>query len=271
MSGVILPQYADFHVHTTFCDGKNTAEEMVQSAIGKGLRVLGFSGHAPIQRETTWAMTEKGQEEYCAEILRLKEKYKNEISIHLGVEQDYFSHLPTDRYEYVIGSVHMINKNGAWCDIDHNATLLNHAIELSYNGDYYALCEEYFELAADVVRKTNADIIGHFDLVTKFCDCGVPYDKDNPRYVRAWRSAVDALIKTGKPFEINTGAISRGYRTTPYPHVDILHYIAKNGGCAVLSADTHNKDTIAYRYDLSEALVKETGVPLVNRIREIRF
>ena len=36
----------DYHVHTTFCDGKNTAEEMVKAAIALGMDEIGFSSHA---------------------------------------------------------------------------------------------------------------------------------------------------------------------------------------------------------------------------------
>lgn len=271
MTDILLPQYADFHVHTTFCDGKNTAEEMVQGAIAKGLRVVGFSGHAPLPFERGWWIFEENIESYHAEILRLKEKYKNEIRVVLGIEQDYFSHLPTDPYEYVIGSVHMICKNGKYFDVDLSPEALNHVIDTVYGGDYYALAEDYYVLEADVTRKTNADIIGHFDLVTKFCECGVPFDKDHPRYVRAWKTAADALIKTGKPFEINTGAISRGHRTTPYPSMDILRYLAKNGGCAILSSDTHHKDNFAYAFDMAADMAREAGIPLVNQIAEVKF
>ena len=35
----------NFHTHTTYCDGKETAEQMVQAAIAKGFTRLGFSGH----------------------------------------------------------------------------------------------------------------------------------------------------------------------------------------------------------------------------------
>ena len=35
---------ANFHTHSKFCDGKNTAEEMVLAAIDKGFTVLGFYG-----------------------------------------------------------------------------------------------------------------------------------------------------------------------------------------------------------------------------------
>ena len=36
----------NMHTHTVFCDGKNTVDEMVESAIKLGMKTLGFSGHA---------------------------------------------------------------------------------------------------------------------------------------------------------------------------------------------------------------------------------
>ena len=70
----------------------------------------------------------------------------------------------------------------------------------------------------------------------------------HPRYVKAWQNAADILLKTGKPFEINTGAMSRGYRTSPYPHKEIRDYIRAHGGKLILSSDSHSKETIAYKF-----------------------
>ena len=36
---------ADFHTHTSYCDGNNTTAEMAAAAFARGLRVYGFSGH----------------------------------------------------------------------------------------------------------------------------------------------------------------------------------------------------------------------------------
>ena len=36
----------NYHTHTTYCDGVNTAEEMIQSAIEKRFSILGFSSHS---------------------------------------------------------------------------------------------------------------------------------------------------------------------------------------------------------------------------------
>ena len=70
--------------------------------------------------------------------------------------------------------------------------------------------------------------------------------------------AADALLKTGKPFEINTGAVSRGYRTSPYPDREICRYILDHGGKLIFSSDSHAKETIGYGF---EALAKEWPDP----------
>ena len=36
---------SDFHIHTVFCDGKNTPEDMILSAVKKGLDTVGICAH----------------------------------------------------------------------------------------------------------------------------------------------------------------------------------------------------------------------------------
>ena len=111
------------------------------------------------------------------------------------------------------------------------------------------MTEDFFALEKDVVRQTKCDIIGHFDLVTKFNEQHHFFDTAHPRYVNAWRAAADELLKAGIPFEINTGAISRGYRTEPYPAPEIRQYIKDQGGTLILSSDAHNAQNIAFQFD----------------------
>ena len=77
---------ANFHTHTVFCDGNNTAEEVVKSAIEKGFSAIGFSGHGYTEFDLRYCM--KNTEGYIAEIKWLKEEYKNKIQIYLGIEED---------------------------------------------------------------------------------------------------------------------------------------------------------------------------------------
>ncbi len=266
-------QNADFHMHTTYCDGKSTPEEMVKSAIAKGLTVVGLSGHAslPLQIEDTSSMTEAGAVEYRAEIAALKEKYKDQITVLCGIEQDYFSHLPTHEYDYVIGSVHEVLVNGKYIAVDAKPEKLKACIDTEYHGDIYALAEDYYALVGDIVNKTDCDIIGHFDLITKFTEKAIELDTQHPRYIRAWKAAADQLLAAGKIFEINSGAISRGWRTKPYPAVDILAYLKEKGGKLIITSDSHHADNIAYMFDLSMSIAKEAGVTLVREFAGVTF
>lgn len=239
----------DFHIHTTFCDGTDSAEDIVREAIRKKMKRLGFSGHSYTFFDESYCMSKSGTEEYKAEINRLKEEYRADIDILCGIEQDFYSKEPTDGYDYVIGSVHYIKKNGEYFPVDESAEILLNAAKKHYGGDMYALAEDYFETVSQAAEKTNADIIGHFDLIAKFNETHNLFDEKNQRYTAAYKKAVDKLLAYNIPFEINTGAISRGYRKTPYPNTDILKYIREKGGKTILSSDSHSKETLCFGFD----------------------
>ncbi len=236
----------DLHMHTIWSDGTNTAEEMVQEAIRKGLETVGISDHSS---GDPCGMTLKQSVEYRAEIARLKEKYAGQIRVLCGLERDYFTDDFAD-YDYTIGSVHWIPMpDGHHLPVDYMAEKLRKGAEKYFGGDFYALAEAYYAMVAKVVEVTKCDIIGHFDLITKFIEQDPAFDTNHPRYVKAWQQAADELLKTGKPFEVNTGAISRGYRTTPYPAKEIRDYIREHGGKLIMSSDAHAKENIAFRFD----------------------
>ncbi len=250
----------DLHVHTNYSDGKNTPEEVVKSAIEKEMKCLGFSDHSYTFFDEVYCMTKKDTEKYIEEISALKDKYKDEIKILCGIEQDIFATEPTDIYDYVIGSVHYIKIGEEYIPVDETAQKLTDAADKYFNGDIYKLTEIYFDTAGQVIEKTNADIIGHFDLITKFNEGGTMFDETEPRYVSAWRKAVDRLIASGKPFEINTGAISRGYRTEPYPSKAIAEYIRDKGGKFVLSSDSHNAETLCFAFDEAKSVAENINL-----------
>lgn len=245
----------DLHIHTTFSDGKNTPEEIIEYAINKGIETIGFSDHSYTFFDESYCASKENIEKYIIEVLRLKEKYKNKIEILLGIEQDYFSKEPTDRFEYVIGSVHYIKVAQEYIAVDYNMENFAKSVEKYFGGDYYKFVAEYFNTVANVVEKTNADIIGHFDLVAKYNENNAYFDESDPRYVASYKECVDKLIKCGKPFEINTGPISRGYRSVPYPNTAIYNYIKSKGGKFILSSDSHRADTLCNYFDKFEKLL----------------
>ena len=262
---------SNYHTHSTYCDGANTLEEMIEAAISKGFTEIGFSGHAPSSAYFSWESRIEKLNRYKAEVNMLKEKYADKIKIHLGLEMDYFSHIElAEGCDYTLGSVHTIYKDGKYLEIDNSKKIQIEDVNEHYNGDFYAYIDDYYTLMADVVAKTKCDIIGHFDLVTKFNEHGDLFDINDPRYINSMQKALNALIKTRIPFEINTGAISRGYRTTSYPEQSILECIGNAGIPFVINSDTHNVNTIDCNLTLEQERLDKLGYKYLTTLKDIK-
>ena len=252
----------DYHVHTRFCDGSASPEAMVRAALKMGLPAIGFSGHSHTAFDESWCMSAEGTAAYRGEIARLKAKYGGKIAVFCGVEQDLFSDAPTDGYDYVIGSVHYLERGGAYLPVDESTEDQLAAAARHFGGDIYAFAEAYYEHVARVHAVTGCGVIGHFDLVTKFNEGGALFDETHPRYVAAWKAAADALLSTGALFEINTGAIARGRRTTPYPAAPIIEYLAGRGARFLLSGDAHAPAGLCCGFDRWSAWAAAHGAVL---------
>ena len=295
-------QNFDLHMHTTYCDGLDSAEAMVLSAVENGLSFAGISGHSFTPHDQSYCMTREGTERYIDEIRGLKEKYSDRITLLLGIELDRYADTDLSPYDYRIGSVHYIfseegkrkrdeilaRRTGGdgrsctdpemealikyedWCPVDDGPEDLQRFAERA--DSLMDVAEMYFDTAGGIVAATDCDIIGHFDLITKFNEPVEIYDTSDERYIAAWKRAVDRIFddcaeryKNGcrnrleklgvleagdRPvFEINTGAISKGYRTGPYPAADQIAYIKSKGGILILSSDAHAAGTICGSFD----------------------
>lgn len=238
----------NLHTHTVFCDGKDTPEELVKTAIAKGCDLIGFSGHSftDIPDEDPFCMTRENTLLYRAEIQRLKEVYRGKIRILLGIEQDYDSEESTDGYDFVIGSVHYVRKDGVYLPVDGSKDEVIRNVGKYYGGDFYAFAEDYFQSVGDVYRKTKCDIVGHFDLISKFNEDHDLFDPEHPRYRAAADAALERLIDTPAAFEVNYGAVARGYRTAPYPEERILKKLRAANKKILYTSDCHDRSLLLF-------------------------
>ena len=246
--------FANYHTHTTFCDGRDTPEQLVQEAIRLGCPALGFSGHSYTPYEAAWMPKERILP-YQAEIRRLQAVYSGQIRILLGIEQDYYSDEATDAYEYVIGAVHNLRRGGEYRPLDYTRDRLIATVNDWFGGDWYALAEEYYALVGDLYEKTHCRVIAHFDLIEKFNEAGDLFDRTHPRYRAAALAALDRLKDAPVIFEVNTGAIARGYRTTPYPAPFLLQAMQDAGVRLMLNSDCHDRRFLLCGFDQYAHLV----------------
>ena len=108
----------NLHTHSTYCDGKDTLEEMLLSAIEQGFDSVGFSGHSYMHYSPSHSMSIEGTEAYKKEVAFLKEKYKDKLDIFCGLEVDMYSEIDLSGYDYLLGAVHYLKKDGEYLGFD---------------------------------------------------------------------------------------------------------------------------------------------------------
>lgn len=251
--------YSDLHTHTIYCDGKCTPREMIEAAIEKKLPAIGFSAHAYTFFDTSYCIKEEAVAAYLAELRALKEEYRDKIAVYIGFEVDALAKTPTEAVDYRIGSAHYIKVGDRYYDVDLSLEAAKKTVTDVFGGDADAYAEAYYETLA-TVGCHKPSIIGHFDLVTKYNEKEPLVNTASPRYIAAWQRCADTLLSLGVPFEINTGAMSRGHRTAPYPSKEILTYLKEKGAFFVLSGDAHHKDTIGFAFDRAIDYAKACGI-----------
>lgn len=249
----------NLHTHTTFCDGKHTPEKMVRFAMEQGFESIGFSGHAPMPYSTYTHITQQTTLDYCREIRRLKKAYAGQLEIYLGLEADMFYTEDMSDYDYLIGSVHYLCLDGNYIGFDRSAETVQGIIDAHFGGDGMAFAKAYYKTLAQLPHYGQFDIIGHFDLITKNIEMIPFFDLGCKEYLDCATEAMDALQGKINLFEVNTGAMARGYRTAPYPTASLLRELKKRGFGAVISSDCHDGQLLAHGFEEAAELLRACG------------
>lgn len=258
----LTPECCSVHTHSVLCDGKGTLAEMAAAAYAAGVRFFGASGHSHTEiPHDAGNVLPTDPAEYREQVLRLREEYAGQMEVLLGIEQDSRSAQPVpDWADYWIGSVHNLYdpKTGKYHGIDWDRERLIACRDQMFGGDMLALTEGYYRDVAAMADRRPA-ILGHIDLVTKLNRGNALFDEDDPRCRTAALEALHHTDPDATLLEVNTGAISRGYRDTPYPAVFLLREWRGMGGQIILTADTHSPETVVYGYGQAAELARAAG------------
>ena len=190
--------FADYHVHTSYSDDSEyPMEEVVKDAISFGLDEICFTDHVDYGVKRDWddprgmlnrrggpgepehmALANVDYPRYAAEIDALKEKYKDQITLKMGMEFGMQSHtIPQYEklysawpFDFIILSVHQVEDREFWTqDFQRGRT------QEEYNLRYYE------EMLALVQRYHNYSVLGHMDLITRYDKAGIfPFEIIRP-------------------------------------------------------------------------------------------
>ncbi|RMZ80212.1 hypothetical protein DV737_g3092, partial [Chaetothyriales sp. CBS 132003] len=231
------------HSHSgQFCPGhaSESLEQVVQTAIAKGLRVFGLTEHMPRddrdqypeEREAgfnlAWHFTNEAA--YIQEALRLRDKYKSEIALPLGFECDWIRQesraliersISAHPYDYFVGSVHHVHT----VPIDYDAAMYADAKQKA-GGTDERLFEDYFDAQLDMLEATRPPVVGHFDLIRLKSTSPDGSFKSMPAVWERIIRNLKFVASYGGILEINTAALRKGMRE-PYPNREICQLLQK--------------------------------------------
>lgn len=228
---------------------------MTQHAISLGFHSLGFSDHSYAEMFEDYSMKLGSEAAYVAEVRAISAEFADKIKLYAGIELDVDSPVPDCEFDYVIASVHGLVRGGKYYAVDNTPAELDALVREGFSGNAVDMAKAYFERVTEHVMKSKPDLVGHFDLLTKFSTA--PEAEDG--YINAALEAVREIVPYCNTFEMNTGAIARGLRTVPYPAEFILDEIKAQGGRIIVTSDCHYRDRLTAWFDEAETYLSSKG------------
>ena len=255
-----------YHTHTARCGhATGTEEEYIQSAIKNGLKVIGFTDHVFLPGIDQPGMRGSYQEldDYISTINKLKEKYKDQIEIHLGFEceygkrfEEYYQSLLKEKgIEYLILGQHLFFNN------DGTLKWL-----FSYENPDEAL-ERYVDQIIEGLKTGLFTYVAHPDLFIRY------YSEITPFVDNQIRKLCRACAEYDAPLEINLG----GLRFKQYLREGKINYaseeffkIASEYPIKVIvGVDAHDPNDFndgVSDYDFAENLIKKYHLNHIKRL-----
>lgn len=247
---------ADFHMHTSFStDAGFSPEEMIQSAIEKGLRTICITDHMDMDFSEDPHEFTFDTGKYFETLKILQEKYKSAIDVRIGVEtglqphlgerlHDYVNQYP---FDFVIGSVHLIEGKDPY-----NGSLFR---EFS---DKEAYRKAFRETLLNLQKNTDFDVLGHMDYVVRYGKHQAE-EYDCREYADEIDEILKHLIYHGKGLELNTAGMKYGLPFA-HPHRLILERYRELGGEIItIGSDAHRPEHIAYDFPKAKEILKMCG------------
>ncbi|MFV0382109.1 MAG: histidinol-phosphatase [Breznakia sp.] len=259
----------NYHTHTTRCKhAVGSDEEYVVSAIKGGYTELGFSDHAPWKYESPYVshirMNLDDFDDYHRSILKLKEKYAEDIHILIGLEVEYFP-----KYMDWLKAVIKEKK------LDY-IILGNHFDGSDEYGSYYGYaCQDndnlkkYKDDAIEALKTGLYSYMAHPDLFMR----GRSHFDDYARQIS--EELCIACKEMNIPLEYNLAGAEHDDRhhVTQYPHPEFWKVASKVGNKVIIGVDAHHNFALErnYYYDQAKQMIASLGLERVEKIPLVNF
>ena len=248
---------ANYHSHTVACrHASGTVEEYVQSAIERGLKIFGFSDHAPQwfpgDYYSRMRMFPDQLQDYCDKVRKVQTDYAGQLEIPLGLEAEYYPALfPTLLQQAKDAGIGYLLLGQHWCGNEEGE---------SYNGHPtadVALLTRYCDQVIDAMHTGLFSYLAHPDLLN--------FVGERAAYREQMRRICQAAKQTDTPLEINLLGIRVGRH---YPNKAFWELAAEENCPVVFGIDAHSPEEIldTDAEDTALKMIKQLGLTLLDTI-----
>lgn len=261
---------SNYHTHTEFSDGSHQPEVYVEEAISLGFKSFGFSDHSPLPFENRFAIqNHQSLLDYSSDISRLKQKYKSQINIYLGIEADFipgvtqsFNSLRLEaKLDYVIGGVHLVKKKDEdrfWFIDGPKIESYDQGLFEIFDGNIVNAVKTYYLQLMEMIDSEKPDIVAHPDKITMH-NQNRYFNGTEKWYTDSVAKTLDLIKQNNTIVEVNTRGIYKKRSDSLFPGIEILKQIRQMNIPIILSSDAHNPSEIASQFEETVILLKTLG------------
>lgn len=260
---------SDYHIHSSFSgDCVEDLERICKRAKEIGIKEIAITDHMDLDVNGTSNSDDfkLNLDEYVPTILRLKEKYKNDLDIKLGMEFGIQRHLGEigDKivkeypFDFIISSVHSVDK----LLLDQNEFWKNKTREEAH--------DKYFlEILKSVENFNEFSVQGHLDFITRYGGVDKKGFIDYIRYQDIIDEILKKLISKGKGIEINTSGI-RYNENRFYPCDNIVkRYFELGGEIITIGSDSHKASDLGKDFKKAYDFLESIGVKYISSFEQL--
>lgn len=263
-------KWFNHHTHSTFCDGSNPPLDYIKTAIDQDFAVLGFSSHAPLPFENSFALRNEKVDEYCQTIRSLSYKYSSQLEIHLSMEIDFIPGLLEDfgywkkraNLDYVIGGVHLLVPTGTnelWFIDGPRRETYDEGLKNIFGGDVRKAVRTYFNQINLMVESQAPDIVAHIDKI-KMHNQERFFSVNEKWYLEMLFETLELVKQKGCIVEVNTRGIYKGRSNEFFPNLTALKRIRELGIPVTLSSDAHAPEDLSKEFPYALEVIKNAGI-----------
>ena len=247
----------NLHTHTYRCGhAVGTEQEYIRSAIEGGIKILGFSEHAPHIYPDGFVskshMPASLLKDYADTIRSLSTEYAQQIRILLGSEIEFYPALFKDTVQRLLDAgVEYLILGQHWIENQVGQSYLGHPTDSTH------VLKQYVRQALDGMQTGLFTYLCHPDVIN--------FTGDPKLYEEQLRIVCKEANSCGLPLEYNLWGIRKGGH---YPAERFWQIAAEENCKVVLGVDAHAPDILADKtmFANAEAYIHSLGMELLEEL-----